>query len=56
MPDDIFEAISLWIALHKPKSEFPSELTPELEEFWIKVEGEIKDIEDKGFGVEIPFT
>ena len=55
MPDDIFESISLWIALHKPKSEFPSELTPELEEFWIKVEKEIKDIEDKGFGVEIPF-
>ncbi len=55
MPDDIFEAISLWIALHKPKSEFPSELTPELEEFWIKVEMETKDIEDEGFGVEIPF-
>ena len=56
MPDDIFEAISLWIALHKPKSEFPSELTPELEEFWSKVEQEIRDIEEKGFEVEIPFT
>ncbi len=55
MPDDIFEAISLWIALHKPKSEFPRELTPELEEFWKKVELEIRDIEDKGFEVEIPF-
>lgn len=56
MTDDIFEAISLWIALQKPKSEFPTELTPELEEFWVKVEQEIRDIEDKGFSVEIPFS
>lgn len=55
MPEDIFEAITLWIALHKPKSEFPRELTPELEEFWADVEREIGDIEDNGFGVEIPF-
>ncbi len=55
MVDDIFEAIALWIALGKPKSEFPRELTPELEEFWKKVELEIRDIEGKGFEVEIPF-
>jgi hypothetical protein len=55
MPEDILEAITLWIALHKPKSEFPRELTPELEEFWVKVDQQIKEIEDQGFGVEIPF-
>ena len=56
MTDDIFEAISLWIALQKPKREFPIELTPELEEFWAKVEQEMKDIGDNGFEVEIPFA
>ena len=55
MADNVFEAISLWISLQKPKSEFPIELTPELEEFWAKVEQEIKVIGDNGFEVEIPF-
>jgi len=55
MIEDIHEAITLWIALGNPKSEFHRELTPELEEFWVQVEKEIKEIKDQGFGVEIPF-
>ena len=56
MPDDISEAIALWIALGKPKIEFPRDLTPELDEYWSKIEKEIMEIEDKGFEVEIPFN
>lgn len=53
MADNIYESITVWIALHKPKEDFPRELTPEQEEFWVQTEKEILEMEAKGIGVEI---